>query len=170
MSCPRAPLPADELTSSHFWECCLPSTYSFPFSRDMLCLSGVYPLFSVLGPVVLLSDSNPSLLRTVPVLVMNVLCSWIPSIPGKPEWLIPPLAPRGTPNTIKNEWAQGSCWPEGRSQYPFLWKRSQLLMALPWGPREEMAGVSVNQEVDPHQTLNVLPASRELWEINISCL
>ena len=121
-----------------------------------------------LGPisVVLLSDSNPSLLRTVPVLVMNVLCSQNSLNLRQTKVIDAPTCPKGGPPALWcNEWAQGSCGTRLKlvsRQDPFLRKRSwsSLTFSAKWEPREEMAGLSVNQEVDPHQTLNLLLASR----------
>ena len=122
--------------------------YSFPLSREVVSdLLWSLSLIPRLGPkpIVLLSDQNPGLLRTVPVLVMNVLCPWNPSIPGKPAWLITPL-PQGGPLVLWcSEWAWAPCGTRLKlvsRQDPFLWKRSQssLTLSAMWGPREKMAG------------------------------
>ena len=128
-----------------------------------------------LGPVVLLSDSNPSLLRTVPVLVMNVLCSWNPLNPRQTRMIDSPTCPKGVPPALwGNEWAQGSCGTRLKqvSRWdPFLWKRSwSSLMSLPCEDpgRRWLVCLSTRKWIlTRHWMCFQLP---ELWEINISCL
>ena len=147
---PRAPLPTGELTF-HFWECWLPVLKVFPSPET--CSVYLESIILRLGPisVVLLRDSNPSLLRTVPVLVMNVLCPWNPLNPRQTRVIDPPTRPKGGPPALRcNEWAQGSCGTRLKlvsRQDPFLWKRSgsSLTFSAMWEPREEMADFSVNQ-------------------------